>query len=288
MYSYKTACLAIVLMCLGMLTGSVFAKGSAAPSDREREARERNEKAPGKITDNRDGKTREVKPLSKRDRENLDECVTLMIIGKSAGVSTETKRLKIQGHHFKCKGMNTGQRYHKRVEYKGQLSRHLRARPDDQVNYSFTLSDDGTIDKVEIRYRGLVNNITAFVKGRSRKATSVANPAKGWRGTAQLVIGRLVNRLSSSLKSAKSNRSRGRYEWGVTRAGKGQIGRTIELSVRQNRPIYCEQICLKNRKCKAWTFTGRHGSFSPKCSINDIVNPATISQQSVAGVPRRR
>lgn len=282
----------VILACTFLFSTMEASSAQSSARDREREARERTNRTPDKIRDNRDGRTREIKPLSKRDRENLNECVTLMIIGRSvpsgnSGFKSESKRLKIQGHDFKCKGMYYTKKMHRRVEMSGQLSRHLRARPDDQANYSFTLSDDGTVDAVKVRYKGIVTNITSVVKGGTTSTTNLSKTGKGWKGTANLVIGTLVKRLNSSVKLAKSNRSRGRYEWGISRFGKGQFSE-IELTNKQNRPIYCEQKCSKNRQCKAWTFTGGH-QFKPKCQLMRNINSAVISrEQRVSGLARRR
>lgn len=78
--------------------------------------------------------------LKKLNVGNFEKCM------RAAQFGPTQKKLKIYGHHFNCKRMRADKLKDGGFRYSGQLSHHLRARKDDQMNFSFVIDKNNRVD----------------------------------------------------------------------------------------------------------------------------------------------
>lgn len=243
--------------------------------------------------------------LKRKDRDALDRCIDTLIAGD------KKVSVKIKGHDFWCKAPPINESHAQRGFYvfikrfTGELSHKKRFRLDDQVRFSFNIDEKGNIANIEfyVGSNGDFNQkTTSFDISAPQRNLPVRNwhadisTPQGslfldgsWRGIARLIAASTAVRMSQSFKRMRQPPGRSSLMlWNVDRNGKDY--RTITLGKKNNSPLYCQNQCLAERQCRAWsyrpvTITRQKGRKYPaRCWLKNNVPQGKMSNRVVSGV----
>ncbi len=288
-----------VFLILG-LTGTVaVADISLAQPSAEERARERARQTPDRVRDNRDLPDEDSRfgrsaALSAADRQRLDDCVDRMLMGPTK------KKVKVRGHEFNCKRYSRWTKSGDFYKVEGQLSHHLTARPDDQVNYSFLVSSTGEIGGLTMNtksggFRKIVNQLGGLGNTKMKIGTWYADKFLaaagravdgGWKGSSSLIIGTMAIRIGQSVKLARSgNRGGSQLYWFVDRPGNDI--RSVTLRPGRDRPEFCQNLCGNTPNCRAWTLNKNEKTKKSVCWLKGRVGNFVINNRTVSGVRTR-
>ena len=151
-------------------------------------------------------------------QQNLERCMTAVTQGP------QKNGIKFYGIKFNCKPWNVSKVGQSTV-IKGQISHDIRWRPDDQVNYEFTIDRDGqlTPDSLDISIqRGGVGRFLpsplsdkveeiadSYVYGQSANiynvVKNIVSTNKGWEGKAIALIYQVIAKAKNRYRSRLSN-----------------------------------------------------------------------------------
>lgn len=288
---------AIVVSFTTALSHPVFAQKTA-----EERARERSDREADRVRDNRnlpqDRRGRALgrsKPLNAADRRRLDDCVDHMLMGPTK------KKVKVQGHEFNCKRHSKWSKSGDFYKVEGQLSHHLTARPDDQVNYSFLVSATGEIGGLTMKtkrggFRKIVNKFGGLGNAKVKIGTWYADKflqATGqavdgsWQSSSALIIGTMAIRIGRSVRLAKASKRGGpSLYWFVDRPGNDI--RNVTLQRGRDRPEFCQNLCGNTPNCRAWTLNKNEVTRKSVCWMKGRIGDVVLNNRTVSGIKASR
>ena len=152
------------------------------------------------------------------NQQNLERCMTAVTQGP------QKNGIKFYGIKFNCKPWNVS-KVGQSTAIKGQISHDIRWRPDDQVNYEFTIARDGqlTPDSLDISIqRGGVGRFLpsplsdkvediadSYVYGQSANiynvVKNIVSTNKGWEGKAIALVYQVIAEAKNRYRSRLSN-----------------------------------------------------------------------------------
>jgi len=198
----------------------------------------------------------------------------------------EKKKLKIFGHHFNVKPIEISVGGETTTIF-GQLSHHLRWRPDDQVYYTI-VKEHGAVISIERKIRRggwvpIIARIVAVVGAIFQVPIPPDEVESVGFGIKDLIDGSWVS-VADFLIAQVAIRADFGTEVDVDRMGEDYWSFDLSEAIAES----CKRACGEDTACTAWTYVhpGLQGP-QPRCWLKHSIPALTPSTCCVSGVMRK-